>query len=104
MIYQIFGVHLLIISPLLLIYNTFESYELSTGLKNMTFNSIVMINSIVNFLVMYNTNAPIFFLKAIILKSLLLVFKMGAHNATPHLKHSSRTARRHGNGSVSLRF
>lgn len=104
MIHQIFGVYLLIISPLLLIYNTFESYELSTGLKNITFNSIVMINSIINFLVMYNTDAPIELLKAIILKSLLLVFQMRAHKATPHLKHSTRTARRHDNGSVGLRF
>lgn len=77
---------------------------LSTCLKNISFNSVVIINSIINFLVMNNTNAPIDLLKAIILKSLLLVFQMGAHKATPHLKHSTRTARRLGNGSVSLRF
>lgn len=63
-----------------------------------------MIKSTINFLVvMYNTNAPIDLLKAIILKSLLLAFQKAAHKATPHLKHSTRTARRHGNGSVSLR-
>lgn len=49
-----------------------------------------MINSTINFLVMYNTNAPIDLLKAIILKSLLLAFQKAAHKATPHLKHSTR--------------